>query len=326
MKKVNRIYKFFQNKKEQTFLKVRRIKTRLKSDIQFGLTDNYILFASAPPLLPLETEFQDEMTSLLPANELAGLGMPAAPPTGYYFDPTVSGYTICQTLKDHCGDVSYLPGVNSIVFTDKSWCRLIDNKSLIQSDLAQALNVPKSVATQQLHDFFNQTPMLVQPTGLQGNLYKIGQVWQGSSVALTITDTIGKANAFGVSGLKVLAAQPYLAIAIPTAGGLFCYGMGTLVGGNTNLIGRSFNSCGWLLFRPMAFLELGYNVYLSGPIKTVTGLPTVLNMTKSLERGSGLDYNDLQLITRTTKTLPGWVWKHAKKFDWKALLKFWNGN
>jgi hypothetical protein len=89
----------------------------------------------------------------------------------------------------------------------------------------------------------------------------------------------------------------------------------TIIGNNT--IGRTSNLIGTGLNLPMAYAEFVYNTYLSPIVLEVIGIPTVLNYTKQVMRGPGLDMSDVKTIQVKFKNthfnwLRCWVIKKLK--------------
>ena len=72
-----------------------------------------------------------------------------------------------------------------------------------------------------------------------------------------VANTLALAKVAGVGGLQILKAQPYLAIAIPTTGAIFFYGLGTVVG--NNIVGKALITTGDGLAIPMKALEIMWN-------------------------------------------------------------------
>lgn len=51
-----------------------------------------------------------------------------------------SGYTICNELAKSCGNLSYFPQTNTFVFTDASFCQMVDNDMFV-NNVSKALGI-----------------------------------------------------------------------------------------------------------------------------------------------------------------------------------------
>lgn len=107
---------------------------------------------------------------------------------------------------------------------------------------------------EQAQNFFHNKNVVIQPDGAQGTLYRVGSYLQSAGSAGILANTLALAKLGGISGVKILQAQPYLAIAIPTTGALFFYGCGVIVGNNT--IGKVLVTTGDALSLPMKGVEI----------------------------------------------------------------------
>eukprot|EP00957_Ditylum_brightwellii_P135082 10299202-Ditylum_brightwellii.AAC.1 len=104
-------------------------------------------------------------------------------------------------------------------------------------------------AMEQAQNFFRDKNVIVQAGGAQGTIYKVGSYLQSvGSAGLKLA---------GVSGLEILKAQPYLAVAIPTTGAMFFYGCGAIAG-NTK-IAKALVTTGDALALPMKGVEIMWN-------------------------------------------------------------------
>ena len=99
---------------------------------------------------------------------------------------------------------------------------------------------------------------------------------------MLVANTIAFAQLAGVSGLQILKAQPYLAVAIPTTGAMFFYGCGAIAGNNG--IGKALVTTGDALALPMKGVEMMWNSY---------GNPVLLNMTQTFKTGPGYTLKEI---------------------------------
>lgn len=219
---------------------------------------------------------------------------------GFGFPFDYSDYTICNELVKSCGDLSYLPNTKTFVFTNASFCHLVENDMFV-NNVSKALGISQGEAGHQIADFFSDKMLLVQQKGVQGYVSKIGTFAQTAGSASMVARTVTMAKVAGVSGLKVVKAQPLLVVALPTVGAMFFYGCGTIVGNNT--IGRTCNTIGNVLNLPMRFSEMTYNSYIGPFLHKTIGLPTILNYTQQVKRGPGLDASEaLKILQATNNT------------------------
>jgi len=205
--------------------------------------------------------------------------------TGSQFSST--GYIICNEISKRCNDIGYLPSSRTFVMTDNSFCRLVEGTEEFISDVAMTLNVDESQALTAISDFFSDRAILVQQSGIQGHLYKVGTFIQTAGSAAMVAKTMSIAKMAGVTGLQIIKAQPLVVVALPTVGAIFFHGCGSIIGNNT--VGRTFNTIGNVLNLPMAYCESVYSAYISPLILKTTGIPTLFNYTKQAMRGPGLD-------------------------------------
>ena len=124
---------------------------------------------------------------------------------------------------------------------------------------------------EQAQNFFRDKNVIVQAAGAQGTLYKVGSYLQSAGSAGLVANTLALAKLAGVSGLQILKAQPYLAVAIPTTGAMFFYGCGAIAGNTT--IGKALITTGDALALPMKGVEIMWNSYGNPIIQKVFGIP-----------------------------------------------------
>lgn len=232
--------------------------------------------------------------------------------SGSEFD--LSGYTICNELVQNCQDISYFPNTKSFVLTNDSFCKLVENEMFLDN-ISKGLNISKGEAVNQIANFFSDKMLLVQQTGVQKYLYKVGTFAQTAGSASMTARTLVMAKAAGVTGLNIIKAQPLLVIALPTVGAMFFHGCGQIIGNNT--VGRSFNTIGNILNLPMTFTEITYNAYLAPLVNRTLGIPTILNYTKQAQRGPGLDASEALGLLKSSEK--GSIIKSLKCFVIKQL-------
>lgn len=200
---------------------------------------------------------------------------------------TATDYIICNRLTHYCPDLSYVNKTKTLVVSDHSFCRLVEHTDQFLGDIAGLINKNSSQASTEVSRFFRNRNILIQQTGIQAHVYKVGTYFQTGGCATMVARTLSFTKMAGVSGLKIIESQPLLIIALPTVGAMFFHGCGSIIGNNT--VGRTFNTIGNTLNLPMFFVESVYNTYASPVINRIFGIPTLLNYTKQALRGPGLD-------------------------------------
>ena len=145
---------------------------------------------------------------------------------------------------------------------------------------------------EQVQKFSQDKNIVVQVGGVQGAVYKVGSYLQSAGSAGLVSQTLGLAKLAGVSGLRILQAQPALAIAIPTTGAMFFYGCGAISGNNT--IGKALVTTGDVLALPMKGVEIMWNSYGNPVIQKVFGIPVILNMTQTFKTGPGYTLKEIR--------------------------------
>ena len=197
-----------------------------------------------------------------------------------------SSFTICNELKSSCQDLTYFHNSQTFVLTDDSYSKLIE-ETRFYDNVSKALNIDKDQAIDEIHKFLSNKTLLVQQTGVEGYFYKVGTLMQTAGPVTMLTRALILAKCAGVTGLRVLKAQPLLVVVLPTTGAIFFLGCG-MMAGNT-ILGRTCNTVGTFLNLPMLYTELLYNSYISPVINRTLGVPTVLNFTKQVARRPDLD-------------------------------------
>jgi hypothetical protein len=189
------------------------------------------------------------------------------------------------------------------------------------------LNLPKNEAADVVTEFFRDRNLLVQQTGIQGVIYKIGSYTQTGSISLLMYRTVSMAKLAGAQGYALITVQPALVVALPTIRAIFFHGCGALMGNNT--VGRTCTTIGNFLNLPMDLTENLFNAYVSPVILKVTGIPTILNYTNQMNQGFGLNPDEVMKLladkdkglvsklldkkTDVTKTVKEWIIKQLSK-------------
>lgn len=199
-------------------------------------------------------------------------------------------FQICVELTQSKFPKCFIPRDGLVVISDVKFDDLRTSFNDIVENVHTKYDLPYSDAIRQTKDFFDTKTVLVQPTGIQGAFYQVTTYTQVLGTYGFVYRIISMGKLLGVSGTQVIQAYPLLCIAIPATGSLFFSGLG-LVCGDT-LVGRTANSIGWVLNRPMWLTEEVLNKIILQPFTSLTGVPAILNMTKQMEIGPGINHND----------------------------------
>ena len=209
-------------------------------------------------------------------------------------------YQLCDQISQLCGNFQVIPETQTLVLDYNGFCNLVLESDEILSTISSNLGVTKEYAMAQTHHFFQDQNIVVQAGGVHGAVYKIGSYLQSAGSAGLVTQTLGLAKLAGVSGLRVLKAQPALAIAIPTTGAMFFYGCGMVFG--DNVVGKALITTGDVLALPMKGVEIMWNSYGNPVIQKVFGIPVILNMTQTFKTGPGYTLEEIRNYIPLNKT------------------------
>ena len=225
-------------------------------------------------------------------------------------------YKFCDQVSQLCGSFRVMPDTKTLVLDYDGFCKLVSQSDTIISNLSSDLVITKKSAMQKAQNFFIDKNVIVQAEGVQGGIYKVGSYLQSAGSAGFVANTLALAKVAGVSGLQILKAQPYLAVAIPTTGAMFFYGCGAIVGNNT--FGKALITAGDALALPMKGVEIMWNSYGNPIIQKVFGIPVILNMTQTFKTGPGytveevaryISLNKKSLVEATREKLINWLSK-----------------
>lgn len=201
-------------------------------------------------------------------------------------------YQFCNQISQLCESFQVIPETQTLVLDYNGFCNLVSKSDVIFSTISSDLGVTKVSAMKQAQKFFQDKNIVVQAGGVQGAAYKVGSYLQSAGSAGLVSHTLALAKLAGVSGLRILEAQPALAIAIPTTGAMFFYGCGAVAGNNT--IGKALVTTGDVLALPMKGVEILWNSYGNPVIQKVFGIPVILNMTQTFKTGPGYTLQEIR--------------------------------
>ena len=212
-------------------------------------------------------------------------------------------YQFCDQISRLCGNVELIPQTQTLVLDYNGFCSLVSKSDVIFNTLTADLEVTKATAMEEAQKFFQNKNVIVQAEGVQGAIYQVGSYLQSAGSAGLVTRTLGIAKLAGVSGWKMLQAQPALAIAIPTTGAIFFYRCGAIARNTT--IGKALVTTSDVLAFPMTGVELMWNSYANPVIQKVFGIPVILNMTQTFKTGPGYTIEEIRTyipLNRTSMT------------------------
>jgi len=96
------------------------------------------------------------------------------------------------------------------------------------------LEITKQSVIEQAQLFFSDKNVIVQAEGIQGVIYKVGSYVESARCTRLVSNTIALSKLAGVTGLKILKAQAFLIVSIPTKNAILFYGCGVIVVNNNN--------------------------------------------------------------------------------------------
>ena len=117
-------------------------------------------------------------------------------------------YKFCDQISQLCGNVQLIPGTQTLVLDYNGFCKLVSESNAIISTISFNLEMTELSAMEQAQIFFQDKNIVVQAGGVHGTVYKIGSYLQSAGSAGLVTQTLGLAKLAGVSGLRILKAQP----------------------------------------------------------------------------------------------------------------------
>ena len=208
------------------------------------------------------------------------------------FDPT--GYTILCNLSKASDGLRYYPNAAKIVLNSNQQSQLVYSFQKFIPNLAKDLQVSEQVAKETTADFFSNNQLVVQPTGLQGKIYKAMLGFQNAIPVMYTSEAVAVLKTTGLSGVGVITQAPLTFVGSTYVGAILFGYMGAVVGNNS--VGRLLCITSFVLSRPMAGVEMTLNGLILRPISHIVGLPLILNGTQELIHGKGLSIQDYAAI------------------------------
>ena len=208
------------------------------------------------------------------------------------FNP--EGYTILCRLGEVSDGFSYFPKTSRIVLDTSQQSRLINNFEQLVPNIAEDFGITQQAAFEKSVDFFSNTQVTVQPTGIQGKFYTLMKSTQNFVPMAYTSEAVSLLKTTGMTGLQVISQAPLTFVGATYIGALFFGYCGSVAGNNA--VGLVFNSTSFLLSRPMRGVEITLNGLILRPISNVIGLPLILNGTQEMLVGKGLSIQEFTKI------------------------------
>jgi len=83
------------------------------------------------------------------------------------------------------------------------FCKLVSKSNVILNTISSDLEIIKVSAMEQAQKFFKNKSIIVQASGVQGAVYKVGSYIQSAGSAVLVTHTLGLSKLAGVNGLQI---------------------------------------------------------------------------------------------------------------------------
>ena len=243
----------------------------------------------------MKNSLSNQANQLVTTNKIKGtLGEPICKIniSGYSLDNyktfNPEGYTILCRLGEVSDGLSYVPKTSKIVLDTRQQSILINNLEQLVPNIAEDFGITQEAALEKSVDFFSNSLVTVQPTGIQGKLYKVMQSIQNIVPITYTSEAVSILKTTGMTGFQVIRQAPLTFVGATYIGALFFGYCGSLAGNNP--VGLVFNSTSFVLSRPMRGVEitLTLNGLILRPISNVIGLPLILNGTQEMIVGKGL--------------------------------------
>jgi hypothetical protein len=234
------------------------------------------------------------------------------------------GYTIlCETGK-YCDVLSFFPNSKTIVLEGNSQSQMLftDFPQKFIPELAEKLDTTPRSAFEKSVEFFQDKRVVVQPTGLQGKVYKSMRSLQNYGPVAYTFEAISVAKTTGLTGLKVITGAPMTFVGVTYLGGMVCAYFGAVAGDNA--VGSILNYSSYVLTRPMRGVELTLNGLILEPLSVLTGFPLILNGTNEILAGKGINITDFAKIGASFERVSKVTQKLKKAYN--ATKKIFTGD
>jgi hypothetical protein len=204
-----------------------------------------------------------------------------------------------EFLKNSNNTSLYIPEKGQIFVTDDNLITFTQTYEDIIKNYSNNQYLPYNMSlerfnSEQVKKVVTNTKIILMPKhGITRALYYLGHYSQAILPTNHVINAVTYAKAAKVTGLTLFRTHPLLLLAVPTVTAVGLYGFSALVGDN-NTVGRALNFGGYIMMTPMRYCELVFNTYCTPRVFAITGIPVVLNFTKTLEVGHGIESDDIQ--------------------------------
>lgn len=204
------------------------------------------------------------------------------------FNP--DGYTIICNLQDLSNGLEFHANTSLIIFNTDQEKNFVQNYGQLIPDVAKEMGVNEEVALEKVGNFFSNSVVRVEPTGIQGRVYKTMKGLQNYIPFSYTIESVSLLKTTGITGLKIISNAPLTFVGVTYVGAAFFGYVGSVAG--DNMLGVGLNATSYLLSRPMRGLEIVVNGLILGPISNTIGLPLILNGTQEILAGKGLSFQE----------------------------------
>lgn len=218
--------------------------------------------------------------------------------SGYLLDNYKIGnledYTILCRVSQASDGLSYFPKSSKIVLNTTQPSKFIKNYNQIVPNIANDLGIPQQAARKKYINFFSNKQVTIQPTGLQGKVYRILNSAQNFVPMAYTTEALSILKTTGMSGFSIITKAPLTFVGATYIGSIF-FGYCACIAGE-NSVGIVLNGASFVLSRPMRGVEITLNGLILRPVSNVIGLPLILNGTSEILHGKGLSIQEYTKI------------------------------
>lgn len=132
--------------------------------------------------------------------------------------------------------ISYFPKKSKIVLDSNKQSQLISNLGNFDQfvpSISEDLGITQETALEKYVDFFSNTHVTVQPTGVQGRLYKIMKSVQNIILMAYTSEAVSILKTTGMTGVQIITKAPLTFVGATYIGAVFFGYFGNVAGNNT---------------------------------------------------------------------------------------------
>ena len=234
------------------------------------------------------------------------------------FNP--NGYTILCNLGETCQEVTYFPKTATVILDANGTSNLLYNfQNHYLPNLATDLQVTKTEALSTSVDFFQKKEIRINPTGIQGSVYRTMQGLQNYIPMASLTKAVSSLRTTGVTGLGIITNAPLTFVGTTYIGAMFFAYCGGVAGNNS--IGAICNGTSYVLSRPMKGVEVVVNGLVLNPVSGVVGLPMMLNGTDEMTSGMGISVRNYSKVANAMDRITNSSWYKKVKEIYKICRR-----